>query len=95
MQTSAELRSFFSKGVVEKLLDWDTLVSGYLRLNGDENAVTAWKKNMRKLLATKRYPADAFDVYFDVMDKYRAFLERQSFLFDLETEKPHASRQAS
>ncbi len=50
---------------------------------------------MRKVLATKRYPSDAFDVYVDVMDKYRAFLERNSFLFDLETEKPRAKRQAS
>ena len=95
MRTNAELRSFFSKGVVEKLLDWDTLVSGYLRLNGDESAVTAWKKKMRKLLATKGYQDDAFDVYLEVMDKYRGFLERQSFLFDLETEKPRAKRQAS
>ena len=95
MGTNAELRSLFSNGVVEKLLDWDLLVSGYLRLNGNQTEVTNWKKNMRKLLATKRYPSDAFDVYVDVMDKYREFLERHRFLFDLETEKPRAKRQAS
>jgi hypothetical protein len=95
VKTNAELQTFFSKGVVEKLLDWDLLVSGYLRLNGNQSAVTNWKNKMRKLLAAKRYPPDAFDVYFEVMDKYREFLERNSFLFDLETEKPRAKRQAS
>ena len=95
VRTNAELQSFFSKGVVEKLLDWDTLVSGYLRLNGDENAASGWKRKMRKLLATKGYQSDSFDVYLQVMDKYRAFLERHSFLFDAVTEKPRAKGQAS
>ena len=95
VKTNAEVRSFFSKGVVEKLLDWDALVSGYLRLNGNQAEVTTWKKKMRKVLAAKRYPSDAFDVYCDVMDKYREFLVRNSFLFDLETVKPRAKRQAS
>lgn len=95
VKTNPEVQSFFSKGVVEKLLDWDTLVSGYLRLNGNQTEATNWKNKMRKVLATKRYPSDAFDVYVDVMDKYREFLERNSFLFDPETKKPRAKRQAS
>jgi hypothetical protein len=95
VKTNAEVRSFFSKGVVEKLLDWDALVSGYLRLNGNQAEVTTWKKKMRKVLAAKHYPSDAFDVYVEVMDKYREFLERNSFLYDRETVKPRAKRQAS
>jgi hypothetical protein len=79
--TKPELRRLFSKGILNKLLDWDTLVSGYLTLNGDKAAVTNWKRRMRKMLSTKGYPADAFDVYLSVIKNNKAFLERQSFLY--------------
>jgi hypothetical protein len=88
--TKPELQRLFTKGVREKLLDWDTLVNGYLRINGNKSAVTRWKNKMRKMLAEKGYREDAFDVYLEVMAKNRAFLERQSYLFAPERKRVSA-----
>jgi len=93
--TKPELQRLFNKGVIEKLLDWDILVDGYLRINGNKSVATRWKNKMRKMLAEKGYREDAFDVYLEAMDKNRAFLERHSSLFELKTRKPLAKRQVS
>jgi len=93
--TKPELQRLFSKGVREKLLDWDTLVDGYLRVNGNKSAATRWKNKMRRMLAEKGYREDALDVYLEVMDKNRAFLERHSCLFELKTRKSSAGKQLS
>lgn len=93
--TKPELQKLFNKGVIEKLLDWDTLVDGYLRINGNESAATRWKKKMKQMLAEKGYREDAFDVYMQALDKNRAFLERNSTLFELKTRKAQAGRPLS
>jgi hypothetical protein len=90
--TRPKLQSLFHKGVIERLLDWDTLVDGYLRVNGNKSVATRWKNKMRKMLAEKGYREDTFDVYLEAMDKNRAFLERQSSLFELKTRKPGKKR---
>ncbi|MCI0559262.1 MAG: hypothetical protein MN733_12265, partial [Nitrososphaera sp.] len=87
MMTNSELQRLFSKGVVDRLRDWDTLVGGYLQLNGDKSAAAKWKQKMKKMLAAKGYQQDMFDAYVGVMEKNRAFLTRQAFLFDSKAEK--------
>jgi hypothetical protein len=81
------LQRLFSKGVVDRLRDWDTLVGGYLQLNGDKSAAAKWKQEMKKMLTAKGYQQDMFDAYVGVMEKNRAFLTRQAFLFDSKAEK--------
>ena len=93
--TKQELQRLFTKGVREKLLDFDILVDGYLRLNGHKTAVESWKKKMREMLAEKGYQEEAFDVYLDVMEKNRAFLERHSYLFERETKNAAAGKRLS
>ncbi|MBC8031797.1 MAG: hypothetical protein H7Z16_17065 [Pyrinomonadaceae bacterium] len=87
MLTNPELQHMFSKGVVERIRDWDTLVRGYLQMNGDKRAAVKWKKEMKKMLAASGYKQDMFDAYVATIEKNRPFLTRQAFLFDSEAEK--------
>jgi len=80
--TDAELQRLFSRGLIERLCDWDTLVGGFLQMNGDKAVTNKWKREMKKMLASKKYPPDAFDAYLAVMKKNEPFLARYSFLFE-------------
>lgn len=87
MITNPELQRLFSKGVVERLRDWDMLVGGYLKMNGDKVAAARWKRKMKTMLTASGYKDDMFDAYVEVIEKNRAFLTRQAFLFDASAEK--------
>jgi hypothetical protein len=80
--TNPELQRLFSKRLIERLCDWDTLVGGFLQMNGNKAVSNKWKREMKKMLASKNYPPDAFDAYLAVMEKNRPFLARYSFLFE-------------
>ncbi|MCI0590478.1 MAG: hypothetical protein L0Y67_02555 [Gammaproteobacteria bacterium] len=81
--TNPKLQPLFDKVFLERLLDWDTLVRGYLQLQPDTVVSATWKEKMRKMLAAKGYRGQAFDAYIDIMKKNSPFLKRHSFLFDL------------
>src|SRR5258707_13838443 len=50
--TNPEMEKLFNRVFIKRLLDWDTLVSGYLKTDSSN---VAWKKKMRKMMAAKRY----------------------------------------
>jgi hypothetical protein len=79
--TDPRARKSFNQEFIERLPDWDTLVRGYFRMNGNTSATT-WKKQMRKKLPPKKYKLSQLDSFLDVIEKNRGFLERNSFLFD-------------
>lgn len=79
--TNPKLHPLFDKVFVERLLDWDTLVRGYLQRKPDTVVSTTWKEEMRKMLAAKGYRGQAFDAYLEIIKNNRPFLERYSFLF--------------
>ncbi|MGH8468523.1 MAG: hypothetical protein ACREVY_05955 [Gammaproteobacteria bacterium] len=85
--TNPKLQPLFDKIFLGRLLDWDTLVRGYLQMKPDAAVSTTWKERMRKMLTGKGYKGQAFDAYLEIMKKNRPFLERHSFLFDLESGK--------
>jgi hypothetical protein len=80
--TNPDLQRQFSKALIERLRDWDTLVGGFLQMNGNMATTKKWKREMKKMMASKKYPEDAFDAYLAVMEKNKAFLVRHSFLFE-------------
>jgi hypothetical protein len=84
--TNPDLQREFCKGLLERLVDWDTLVNGFLKLNGNNAVSNKWKKEMKKMLAAKDYPADALEIYMTAMEKNKAFLVRHSFLFEPNSE---------
>jgi hypothetical protein len=76
-----KLRALFDPVFADRLLDWDTLVKGYLRVKPNTAASSKWKEKKRGELADKAYESNEFDVYVEAMENNRAFLERHSFLF--------------
>ena len=81
MLTNQELRALFNKQFLERLLDWDTIVGGYLQRNNHKSPNTRWKKEMKKMLTAKGYKIGAFDTFIDTIEKNRGFLETYSNLF--------------
>jgi hypothetical protein len=70
-----KLRAFFSETFVNRLLDWDMFVAGYLRRE------PGWKPRMKRMFKDKGYEPDAFEYYSEAVEKYRGFIERNSFLY--------------
>jgi hypothetical protein len=87
LSTNPKLRALFNEQFVRRLPDWDTFVSGYLQLNGDESAASRWKKEMTKTLAAKGYRGDSFENFEKAIGKNREFLERYRRLFDPEAKE--------
>lgn len=76
-----KLRSLFHKQFLDRLLDWDTFVEGYLQMNNHKSANARWKKKMKDLLAAKGYRNGAVEKLSVTVEKNRDFLQRYSFLF--------------
>ena len=77
--TNPRMEKLFNRVFIKRLLDWDTLVSGYLQKNSSN---AAWKKKMRRMMAAKGYKRRAFDAYIEIIEKNRDFIKRYAFLFD-------------
>lgn len=70
-----KLRAFFTDEFVERLLDWDCFVVGYL---GRERG---WEPQMKRIFKEKGYESDAFEYYLEAAEKYRGFIDRNAFLY--------------
>ncbi|MGH8508261.1 MAG: hypothetical protein ACREVH_06035 [Gammaproteobacteria bacterium] len=79
--TNQQVRSLFHKQFLERLLDWDTFVGGYLRMNDHKSANTRWKKKMKNMLDVKGYRNGAVEKLSEIVEKNREFLQKYSFLF--------------
>ncbi len=77
--TNPRMEKLFNRVFIKRLLDWDTLVSGYLQKNSSN---VAWKKKMRRMMAAKGYKRRAFDSYMEIIEKNKDFIKRYAFLFD-------------
>ncbi|MEA2490840.1 MAG: hypothetical protein QOH21_2632 [Acidobacteriota bacterium] len=77
----ADLSRFFRASFIEKLRDWDELVSSYLATPQTRSARTAWKAASRAHLATRGYSADIVDEYVGTVTDQAKFLRRIGFLF--------------
>ncbi|MDT7540215.1 MAG: hypothetical protein QOE33_119 [Acidobacteriota bacterium] len=89
--TNSRLRPLFNRMFRERLLDWDTLVRGYIRTKRNRSAATRWKKEMIKMMAAKGYGQGVFESYLETMEQHTPFLERNSFLFDNYRVKAHGA----
>jgi hypothetical protein len=70
-----KLRAFVSEVFVSRLLDWDEFVAAHL------GSKKGWKTRMKRIFKEKGYESDAFEYYAQAVEKYRGFIERNSFLY--------------
>jgi len=91
--TNPELRKFFNEDFLKRLLDWDTLVSSYLRASPEERSSARWRDNVKKMLTASGYKRAPFESYMATIQKYRAFLEKYRDLYADENEKPRGDKE--
>ena len=77
--TNPKMAKLFNPVFIKRLLDWDTLVRGYLKKN---SLNVAWKKKMRKMMAAKGYKRRAFDAYMEIIEKNKDFIKKYACLFE-------------
>ena len=77
--TNPAMEKLFNPVFIKLLLDWDTLVSGYLQ---KDSSNAAWKKKMRRMMTAKGYKRRAFDAYVEIIEKNQDFIKRYAFLFE-------------
>lgn len=82
LQTNQRLRSMFHKRFLERLLDWDIFVNGYLAMNNHQAANKRWKEKMKDRLVANGYKAGAVERMSETVEKNRKFLEKYSYLFE-------------
>jgi hypothetical protein len=83
MATNAELRKLFHKVFLERIRDWDALVSSYLQVRSLSNGtgVKLWKEYAKRYLKERRYGPGLIASHLKAIEKYAGFLEKQSFLY--------------
>ena len=82
LQSNDRLRRLFHKRFLDRLLDWDMFVNGYLSLNGEKTANNRWKQKLEEMLTGKGYKAGAVERMGKTVEANRTFLEKYSFLFE-------------
>ncbi len=82
LQNNDRLRRLFHKRFLDRVLDWDMFVSGYLSLNGEKAANKRWKQKMEEMLTGKGYKSGAVERMGKTVEQNRTFLEKYSFLFE-------------
>ncbi|HET6975884.1 MAG TPA: hypothetical protein VFI24_06160 [Pyrinomonadaceae bacterium] len=82
VQSNERLRRLYHKRFLERYLDWDIFVSGYLSLNGEKAGNKRWKQKMEEKLTGKGYKSGVVTRTVQTIEKNRAFLEKYSFLFE-------------
>lgn len=82
LQTNERLRRLYHKRFLERYLDWDIFVNGYLGLNGEKAGNKRWKQKMEEKLTGKGYKSGVVERMGETVEKNRQFLEKYSFLFE-------------
>ncbi len=82
LQTNERLRRLYHKRFLERYLDWDIFVNGYLGLNGEKTGNKRWKQKMEEKLTGKGYKSGVVERMGETVEKNRQFLEKYSFLFE-------------
>ncbi|HWT03201.1 MAG TPA: hypothetical protein VN256_23315 [Pyrinomonadaceae bacterium] len=76
------LRRMFHRTFLDRIHDWDAIVTGYLNNRHDERACAAWERKMKRTLSEKGYRRGGLEGYLEVIRNYLGFIEKYAFLFE-------------
>jgi len=77
--TDPKMWPLFHEDFIARLEQWNDLVCAFLQAKANDAANADWRAERRNALDEKTQ--QWFDMHIDGIEKYAAFLERQSFLF--------------
>lgn len=81
MQTEPAIRSLFQPKFLERLRDWDELVSGWLRSGSSSTARRSWHRRAMASLREKQYDDHAIRNHLNAIKREWQLLRRMSFLW--------------
>jgi hypothetical protein len=81
IRTNADLGRFFHSAFVEKLRDWDDIVSAYMKTPKTRAARNAWRAQSHDLLASRGYGKELAEEHVNTVTRQAKFLRRVSFLY--------------
>lgn len=81
LASNAKLGQFFHPLFVERIRDWDTIVSGYLKIKDDPSRLAAWKDETTEKFMQSGYDRNVIVEHLIAAERYVLFLERYSFLY--------------
>jgi hypothetical protein len=79
--TNPTLQSLFSKRFIDRLLDWDTVVDGYVQIKLQKSRAATWKRKMRRMLDAKGYKSVTLDCYLEYIEKNWDLLKTYMHLY--------------
>lgn len=81
LQSNAKLRQYFHPSFVERIRDWDAIVSSYLQIKDDPSRLDAWKDEMKRNFVKSKEDKNVIIEHLIAAERYALFLERYSFLY--------------
>ena len=75
------LRALFSESFIQRVADWESVVSSYLVAGKDPAAVAAWKEATKVFLGSRGYNRYMIYDQLCAVDSFDDFLRRYAFLF--------------
>lgn len=88
LASNAKLKQYFHPSFVERIRDWDTIVSSYLQIKDDPARLATWKDEMTEKFMQRGYDKNVVVEHLITTERYSLFLERYSFLFQSFVEDP-------
>jgi hypothetical protein len=82
--TNPKLQPLFNKRFIERLLDWDAVVDGYIQMKRNKLRAAPWKRKMRRILDAKGYKSVTLDCYLEFIEKNWDQLEPYLYLYRAE-----------
>jgi hypothetical protein len=81
LEINPKLQHLFTKRFLNRIRDWDTIVSTYLKAKNNGGNMDAWSKETQELLDRNGYKPNAFETFLGSIERYKAFFTKYSFLY--------------
>lgn len=81
IRTNPDVSRMFRTPFIEKLSDWDELVSSYLKTPKNRSARNAWREASHAMLTSRGYQKEIAEEHVTTVTSQVRFLRRVSFLF--------------
>jgi hypothetical protein len=82
--TNPKLQPLFSRRFIERLLDWDAVVDGYVQIKHNKLRAAPWKRKMRRTLDAKGYKSVTLDCYLEFIENHWDLLKPYLYLYQAE-----------
>ena len=84
LKSNPELQKLFAKSFVDRIDDWDVVLSSYFKTNGDPARMEDWEAEIKGYLEERDYSESLIREHLAALKHERGFVEFASFLYERE-----------